>query len=170
MIVEQIQSHPDANGIFITGHSKGGGVAEAAAAVAWLEPEIPREVKERITIVTFNAAVVNARNWRVLYKETDPALLTPYLQGDAPRVDAVIMRDDLVPKVGWRNRRLRPFVNLMVIAPSERISAADQHSIAVVIAELEKRLGIYRPEEKPQEKTRRSFIYADPVRRIDKRR
>lgn len=170
MIVEQIQAHPTANGIFITGHSKGGGVAEAAAAVAWLEPEIPRDVKERITTVTFNAAVVNLRNWRVLYKKTDPTLLTPYLQGDVPRVDAVIMRDDIVPKVGWRNRRLKPFVNLLVIDPSERIWSADQHSITVVIAELEKRLGIYRPEENRQDSVKRSIIHADPVSRPKKRR
>lgn len=163
MIVDQILLYPSAKGIYITGHSKGGGVAEAAAAVAWLDPDIPQEVKDRIITVTFNAAVVHANNWRVLYKATEPEVLEPYLQGNVPPVDAIIMRDDFVPKVGWRNRRLKPFVNLLVIEPSEPMWPADQHSIAVVIDELEKRLGIHIPDETDEEGTRRSRIYADPV-------
>ncbi len=170
MVVQEIQKYPSAKGIFITGHSKGGGVAEAAAAVAWLEPEIPREVKERIMAVTFNAAVVHVNNWQILYERSDPVLVRKYLQGDVPRVDAVIMRDDFVPKIGWRNRRLKPFVNLFVIKPRERISAADQHSIAVVIGELEERIGIYNPSNKQPTTGRQSFIYADPVVKSSKHR
>lgn len=170
LIVEQIQKHPHAKGIFITGHSKGGGVAEAAAAVAWLDPDIPPETKRRIVTVTFNAAVVHTNNWRVLYKATEPALLKPYLKGDTPRVDAVIMRDDFVPKVRWRHRRLKPFVNLVVIEPSERIWPADQHSIAVVIAELEKRLGIHRPSPDEPKHSGISIIHSDPVPRKQKGR
>lgn len=151
LIVDEISKHPTANKIFITGHSKGGGIAEAAAAVAWLDEDIPADVKQRIMAVTFNAAVVHLNNWRILYKESDPALVKAYLAGDVPKVDAVIMRDDIVPKIRWRNRRLRPFVNLVVIDPSEWIWPADQHSIAVVIDELKRRLGIRQPQTEPQE-------------------
>lgn len=169
LIVEILQEYPNASRIYITGHSKGGGVAEAAATVAWLSPHVPDELKKRIMAVTFNAAVIHAHNWKKFkkyYSKEDPVRYEAYLHGDAPRVDAVIMRDDVVPKIRWRDRRLKPFVNLVVISPTERMRTAHQHSIAVVIAELEKRLGIYQPPAAaPQHHNNPilPFVYDDPV-------
>lgn len=146
LAVQVILRHPNANRIFITGHSKGGGQAEFATAAAWLATDIPPQVKSRIMGVTFNAAVVREMNWQRLYDFADDPLVDHYLQGNTPRVDAVIMRDDIVPKMSSIERHPPPFLNLVVIEPITDRWPADQHSLSVVIEELEKRLsGAHSP-------------------------
>lgn len=147
LLVDQMLKHPYASRVFVTGHSKGGGLAEYAATAAWLSSYLPATLKERLYVATFNGAVVTAKNWAALESQVSPFLLEPFKRGNAPRIDAVIMRDDFVPKVDWRDRRLRPFVNLVIINPIRDIWATQQHSIAAVIEELKRRVdgGLFCP-------------------------
>lgn len=147
LVIDQILKHPNVNRIFITGHSKGGGEAEFATAAAWLASDIPPQLKTRIMGITFNAAVVREMNWQRLYDYADDHLVDAYLQGYVPRVDAVIMCDDFVPKKDSLERHPRPFLNLVVIEPTEWLWAVEQHSIAVVIDELERRLKKNNPRQ-----------------------
>lgn len=144
VLIDVLRRHQNANRIYITGHSKGGGEAEFATVAAWLSPDVPDHVKTRMTTVTFNGAVVNELNWRRLYELFHPMTVDAYLRGRVPRLDAVIMRDDIVPKIDSSERHPYPFVGLVVIDPTWDIWIPQQHSIRTVIAELERRVMGYR--------------------------
>lgn len=144
LAIDQIMRHPNVNRIYITGHSKGGGEAEFAITAASLSSAIPDHVKAKMMAVTFNAAVVRAKNWRRLLESCDEPQLERYFMGIVPRIDALSLYDDPVSRVDSVDRRKPPYVNWVVIDPTEDLWAHQQHGIALMITELENRLkGIF---------------------------
>ncbi len=92
--------------------------------------------------VTFNAAVVKEQNWRRLFRSLDRAADSAGKEPAADTIQALVMADDLVSKIGAAEERR--YVQRIRIDPAAALAPQEQHGIRVIIEELERRLHRYR--------------------------
>lgn len=136
MVERLAQAHPVDKRVYVTGHSKGGGVAAYAAVAACLSEKVDAEHSRRLRVVTFNAAVVRKRNWRRLFRRYAKQQVEDVLRhlAESRMICAVTMRDDPVSRFAADERA--PFEHTVVITPTNESASFEQHGIDAIIVEL----------------------------------
>lgn len=131
-----VLAHPADKRVYVTGHSKGGGVAAYAAVAACLSEKVDAERARRVRAVTFNAAVVRERNWRRLFRRHARQRVDDVLGrlADSRAICALTMRDDPISKIAAGERA--SFEYTVVIVPTAELSPMEQHGIDAIIAEI----------------------------------
>ncbi len=129
--------HPIDKYVFVTGHSKGGGIATYASVVVRYSADIRPEHVQRLRTFTFNAAVVREQNWRRFFRRLDPDLNLHERKTPPGSIVALCMRDDPVSKIAALEER--DYVRRITITPSAELSPNEQHGILAIINELGKR-------------------------------